>query len=72
MVKVEFKNVGRAKKCWTQEFDQLPTLPVLERAVRKSHALMSRDIQCLSNEAHTGGSIYAGIRCVGQFTVEHL
>lgn len=64
---IMFHNVGRGKVSWSELLKQTPTLPIIERMVRKKGVLMSRDIECLSNEAGTAGTIYVGMRAVGTF-----
>jgi hypothetical protein len=70
--RVTFTRVGRSKMDWVSVLRQQPTLPILERLVRKSGALASRDIQCLFADDHKSGTVYAGMRAVGAFRVEHL
>lgn len=65
---VQFIDVGRGKKCWNQTFQQEPTEPIIERAVKKSGALMSRDIEAVFDCADAG-FIAAGFRPVGRFRV---
>lgn len=68
---VAFKDVGRTKKNWSESLKQQPTEAILQRLVRKSGALMSRDIVCeFTDDAN--GTVYAGIRPVGTFTVKGL
>jgi hypothetical protein len=65
---VSFKEVGRGKKSWVEILKQKPTEAILQRVVRKSGALMSRDIICeFSDPDH--GTVYAGMRPVGTFEV---
>lgn len=68
-VEVMFQNVGRKKLSWSEHLAQAPTLPILERLVRKKRALMSDDIECLFSEDHKSGHVYAGMHCVGSFEV---
>ncbi len=64
---VQFKDVGRNKISWSEEFHQLPTEAVIRRAVTRKKALMSRDIDVDLTDGV--GCIYAGIRAVGSFSV---
>lgn len=66
---VNFVGVGRSNKSWSVTMDQTPTEPILERYVRKSGALMSRDIECVFDEDLEHGIILAGMRGVGAFRV---
>lgn len=64
---VQFSNVGRAKKSWRAEIpDRNGVLDAvaMERSIRKSKALMSRDI-----EVDEDGGIYVGgFRRVGEWS----
>lgn len=62
-MRIEFKNVGRDKRSWTETIEQQPTGPIIEKLVRKSGSLMSRNIFIDIDE----GKIYAGFRTVGHF-----
>lgn len=68
-VRIQFRNVGRDKKTWTADVADVSD-EVLIRQIRREGALMSRDIDVLWNDSHTGGAIYVGIwRKVGDFVV---
>jgi hypothetical protein len=67
---VRFSDVGRRKASWTEEFQQPPPLPALARIARKKAPLMSHDVDCLMSEDGKNGTVYAGVRAVGYFTVE--
>lgn len=67
---VTFAEVGRGKKTWISTLNQCPTQAVLERLVRKSGALMSRDVECVLDEDEEHGTIYAGMRPVGSFQIK--
>lgn len=68
---VAFQNVGRTKRSWSESLKQQPTEAILQRLVRKSGALMSRDIVCEFTD-DTNGTVYAGIRPVGTFSVKAI
>jgi hypothetical protein len=68
--RITFAGVGRGKKSWVSTIKQVPTEAILARLVRKSGALMSRDIECVFDEDQEYGEIYAGMRAVGAFKVE--
>jgi hypothetical protein len=70
MITVTFHSIGRGKRTWSEQLQQQPTEPVLVRLVRKSGALMSRDISCSLDERGTCGYVFAGIHTVGSFTIE--
>lgn len=70
--RVTFADVGRDKRTWTVTIEQQPTEAILERLVRKSKALMSRDIWCDFDEDLEHGVIGAGMRVVGSFRVVEL
>lgn len=64
-IAVRFIEVGRDKKTFTADVAAqhgMPTYNGMVLAIRKRHALLSRDI-----EFGDGGEIYAGIRVVGRF-----
>jgi len=67
---VTFAGVGRSKKNWISTLQQCPTPAILERLVRKSGALMSRDVECVLDEDEEHGTIYAGMRPVGAFQIK--
>lgn len=69
MVTVEFNEVGRDKKSWT---DTLPHLSAstLSKSVKRNRALMSRDIEFEFDQGEMSGSIIVGgMRPVGSWRV---
>lgn len=72
---VRFEDVGRGKKTFEVQVrvigDLLDRNDML-RAVRKSGALMSRDIEVIANPfdpEHAMGAVFAGMRVVGAWRV---
>lgn len=64
---VEFTNVGRGKKSWTQELDDVDHDSLLS-SVLKHGALMSRDIEFAEDpDSNLGKVIVGGFRVVGSF-----
>jgi hypothetical protein len=69
-MKIHFRNVGREKKCWQSEVDDLSDDTVLAE-IRKANALRSQGIDLSWNSEGTGGAIYVGLfRKVGDYWVE--
>lgn len=69
--RVIFVSVGRDHKSWETTLEQMPTEAILEKLVRKSGALGSRDIECVFDEdLEYGTVIVGGFRPVGSFRVE--
>jgi hypothetical protein len=62
MKTVIFQNVGRDKMSWTIDSDDVSP-QALCSAIRKRHALLSRDIDC------DNGIVYAGFRAVGTYLI---
>jgi hypothetical protein len=69
---IQFTNVGRGKRCWTQLLTQLPTEAVIARLAKA--ALASRGVDVLFDEqdANTGTIFVGGCRPVGEFTIKQL
>lgn len=67
---VTFAGVGRAQKSWIVTLKQCPTEAILARMVRKSGALLSRDVECVLDEDEEHGTIYAGMRPAGAFQIK--
>ena len=66
-----FNNVGRGKVNWTEEFPEEPTDAQLMFSIRRSGALLSRDVDVERYDSGTGGEIVVvGFRTVGRFHVE--
>ena len=68
---VEFLNVGRDKKSWTEELKSL-TENTLRASVRKNHALASRDVEFGVSDVGwppSGTVIVGGMRAVGTWRV---
>lgn len=71
---VEFIEVGRDKRTWTEVLRANPLdcddiEAAVERAVSKSRALMSRDITAVMTDVDRG-DICAGMRTVGTFRID--
>lgn len=67
---IHFKDVGRGKAQWSQQFPAI-TEDAIVKAIRRKGALMSSDIDVeMSDNNLTGVIIVGGWRAVGGFTVE--
>jgi hypothetical protein len=70
---INFKNIGRLKRSWT-EVMPYPHLDKIAKAAKEKGALMSKDIQATYDEnadlnERCEGTIFAGFRPVGRFEV---
>lgn len=63
---VQFKDVGRDKKCWEDRIS-VPSFESLEHCLKKSGAVMSRDIDFDEDPDGMGGRVFAGVRAVGTY-----
>jgi hypothetical protein len=63
---VQFKDVGRNKKSWEDRIS-VPSFEALGHCVKKSGALMSRDLDFDEDPDGMGGQVYAGMRVVGSY-----
>ena len=73
MITVHMKDVGRNKRSWTAKIRANPLdlgsiETAVEREVRQSGALLSRDIVA-QMDTPDGGMIFAGFHSVGRFEV---
>lgn len=66
---IEFLNVGRDRKNWTANVNDPSESKIIE-AIRAGRALMSRDISITYEPDDNLGTIYAGVRPVGNFTIK--
>lgn len=65
---VEFSEVGRSKRSWTETI--VPTESAIIRAIRRKGALASRGIELEWNEDESSGVIVVGgMRTVGYFAL---
>lgn len=65
---IDFIKVGRNKKSWRLRTVEPPSDDVLAEEVIQSGALVSRDVNVVTDRTHDGsitGAIYAGMRSVG-------
>jgi hypothetical protein len=69
VITIRFKDIGRRKVTWEIKLDQMPTEPILERAVRKKGALLSHDISVSVQPGDTAGPVFAGMHHVGDWEV---
>lgn len=70
-MKIQFKEVGRNKKTWTAEVNELSESALL-REIKKSGALMSRGVDVVLDDGDTSGLIIVGgWRTVGTFEILH-
>ncbi|MDP3718815.1 MAG: hypothetical protein Q8T13_13705 [Acidobacteriota bacterium] len=69
-VRVRFEHVGPSRKCWEVDLPSPLTAHSLERAIKRNHALGSRDIEFSESDDYFGGTIYVGMcRPVGTWRV---
>lgn len=66
---VEFIDVGRDKRSWTETIEGKDLYFEIERVVRRSGAIMSRGIDVEIEEDGTGKIIVGGFRTVGTFKI---
>lgn len=68
---VRFTDVGALKKCWEERIPRPINEDTIEKAVRRSGALLSRGIKAVySGDSDYFGHIYVGgLRRVGSFEV---
>lgn len=73
--RVEFVEVGRNKRSFTEDFVELDETK-LANCARKNAGLMSRDIEFSESEepfsGHAHGSIHAGMHTVGKWRAYRL
>lgn len=66
---VQFENVGRNKKSWTADIEEING-DLLMRQIRKHGALGSRDVSFLwDDDTNEGVVVVGGFRQVGTFRV---
>lgn len=67
-IEVQFTDVGREKKSWTDKLKKLTHRSLL-KSVRSNARLMSRHID-FDIDKDGKGFIFAGLHCVGTFVVK--
>lgn len=63
---IEFSDVGRTKKCWTERLNQKPNDSIVARLVDKRGVLISHNVWC------SDGCVFAGIHTVGRYAIREV
>jgi hypothetical protein len=71
-MKIHFKEVGRDKRSWTQDFSNTATEDEIAKAAKRGAGLMSSCVDAAIYEQGDGGEIVVGgFRTVGTFTISN-
>jgi len=71
-MKIHFKDVGRDKRSWTEDFPKTATEQQIAKAAKRGAGLMSSCVDAEIHEQGDGGKIYVGgFRPVGTFTISN-
>jgi hypothetical protein len=69
-MKIHFKDVGRDKRSWSQDFGNAATQEEIAKAAKRGAGLMSSCVDAEIYEQGDGGEIIVGgFRTVGTFTI---
>lgn len=69
VVRVQFTDVGRDKKTWESEIDDISHSSLLKQ-IRLHAVVMSRDVEFTLNESEDGGAVVVGgVRTIGHYKI---